>query len=186
MVGSDDAAMSPSGRSNERTVVVAGLAIELRTRPTQSGSRMAFLTLDDRTARMEIRIFSKIYTQFEALLAVDKVLVVQGTLGFDDYSGSMRMNANCIYDIDAAREVYARKLMLDIDELKAGNGFIHSLETVLKPFCDGQCPVGLSYHSSTAHASITLGEEWRVHPTDELIHRLKDLTGEEQVKVVYK
>ena len=184
--GLDESATSGTGRNNDRIVVVAGLAIELRTRPTQRGTRMAFLTLDDRTARMEIRVFSKIYEQYEALLAVDKVLIVQGSLGFDDYSGSMRMNAECIYDIDAAREVYAKQLILDVNALKAGNGFIHTLENILKPFCDGQCPVGLNYRAESANTKITLGEKWRVHPTDELIHRLKDLTGDEQVRVVYK
>lgn len=184
--GADENALPAGGRNNDRTVVVAGLAIEIRTRPTQSGSRMAFLTLDDRTARMEIRVFSKVYSQYEALLAVDRVLIVQGSLGFDDYSGSIRMNAECIYDIDTAREVYARKLLLDVNAQKAGNGFIHSLENILKPFCNGQCPVGLNYHAASANASITLGEAWRVHPTDELIHRLKDLTGEEHVRVLYK
>jgi DNA polymerase-3 subunit alpha len=32
---------------------------------------------------------------------------------------------------------------------------------------------------------MTLGEEWRVHPTDELLHRLRELAGESQVRVVY-
>ena len=186
-LGSSDvpASQSGSGRNAERQVVVAGLAIELRTRPMQNGSRMAFLTLDDRTARMEIRIFSKIFSRYEALLAKDKILVVQGALGLDDYSGSMRMNADCIYDIDQAREVYARQLLLDVDMDKAGNGFVSSLESILKPFCDGQCLVGVSYQTKTARASLMLGDAWRVHPTDELLHRLKELAGEERVRVMY-
>ena len=36
-----------------------------------------------------------------------------------------------------------------------------------------------------AHIS-TLGEEWWVHPTDELLHRLRELAGESQVRVIYK
>ena len=173
-------------RGQEKTVVLAGLVVEFRTRNTQSGSRMAFITLDDRSARMEIRIFSKVFEQYRALLANDKVLVVQGTLAFDDFSGSMRLNANKIYEIDQAREVYAKRLVLDIGEKKAGNGFITSLADILSPFCEGGCPVGIQYRGASAQAHITLGEQWWVHPTDELLHRLRELAGGSQVKVVYK
>ena len=172
-------------RGKEKTVVLAGLVVELRTRNTQSGSRMAFVTLDDRTARMEIRVFSRVFEQYRALLANDKVLVVQGSLAFDDFSGSMRLNANRIYEIDQAREVYARRLVVSIGALKAGNGFVKSLAAVLTPFCEGNCPVGIQYQNGKAQAHITLGEEWRVHPTDELLHRLRELAGDSQVKVMY-
>jgi DNA polymerase-3 subunit alpha len=118
-------------------------------------------------------------------LANDKVLVVQGTLAFDDFSGSMRLNANKIYEIDQAREVYARRLVVSVGGQKAGNGFVKSLAAVLTPYCDGSCPVGIHYHNGAAQAHMTLGDEWRVHPTDELLHRLRELAGEHQVKVVY-
>jgi len=172
-------------RGREKNVVLAGLVVELRTRNTQSGGRMAFVTLDDRTARMEIRVFSRVFDQYRALLANDKVLVVQGTLGFDDFSGSMRLNANKIYEIDQAREIYARRLVVSIGAQKAGNGFVKSLAAALGPYCDGSCPVGIQYHNGSAQAHITLGDEWRVHPTDELLHRLRELAGDRQVTVMY-
>jgi DNA polymerase-3 subunit alpha len=172
-------------RGKEKAVVLAGLVVELRTRNTQSGGRMAFVTLDDRTARMEIRVFSRVFEQYRALLANDKVLVVQGSLAFDDFSGSMRLNANKIYDIDQAREVYARRLIVSVGAQKAGNGFVKSLAAVLTPYCEGSCPVGIQYQNGAAQAHITLGDEWRVHPTDELLHRLRELAGESQVTVMY-
>jgi len=172
-------------RGNEKTIVLAGLVVELRTRNTQSGGRMAFLTLDDRTARMEIRVFSKVFDQYRALMSNDTILVVQGTLAFDDFSGSMRVNANKIFDVDQAREIYARRLVVSIGAQKAGNGFVGSLADVLTPYREGNCPVGIQYRGPTAQAHMTLGEEWRVHPTDELLHRLRELAGESQVRVVY-
>jgi DNA polymerase-3 subunit alpha len=172
-------------RTQERTVVVAGLVVELRTRNTQSGARMAFVMLDDRSARMEIRVFSKVFEQYRTLLAIDKVLVVQGTLGFDEFSASMRLNAERVYEIDQAREVYAKRLVVDLAEPGVGNGFVSSLASVLSPFCEGSCPVGIRYVGSAAQAHMTLGADWRVHPTDELLHRLRELAGDGHVRVVY-
>ncbi len=174
------------GRSNERTVVMAGLVVDIRTRVTQSGARMAFLTLDDRSARMEVRVFTKVFEQYRALLAKDKVLVVQGGLGMDDYSGEMRMTVDHVYDIDQAREQYAKRLVVGVESGQAGNGFVRHLQGVLTPFREGACPVWIDYRNERATAQIPLSAEWRVHPTDELIHRLRELTGEERVRVEYK
>ncbi|HHO68647.1 MAG TPA: DNA polymerase III subunit alpha, partial [Gammaproteobacteria bacterium] len=174
---------APRGQKNERSVVVAGLVVDLRTRSTQSGARMAFVTLDDRTARMEIRVFSRVFEQYRALLANDRLLVVQGTLAWDDYSGGMRLTADSLYDVDQARETFARGLMVGVEAKQAGNGFVRSLADVLEPFCEGSCPVRISYTGDGARAQMTLGEKWRVHPTDELLHRLRELAGEERVRV---
>ena len=182
----DSTASGSRQRGKDRSVVIAGLVVEFRTRPTQSGGRMAFLTLDDGTGRMEMRLFTRVFEQHQAILANDKVLVVQGTLAHDDYTDSMRLNAEKIFEMDQAREVFARRLVLDVGARKAGNGFMKSLAGVLSPFREGNCPVGIQYHGDVAQAHLTLGDEWRVHPTDELLNRLRELAGEEQVRVVYK
>ncbi len=174
------------GRGRDRQITVAGLVVDLRTRNTQSGTRMAFVTLDDRTARMEIRLFSRIYDQYQALLANDKVLVIEGSLSFDDFSGSMRMNADKVHEIDEAREIYARRVVLEVSNEKAGNGFMRSLASALTPFRGGSCPLGIRYQGGSAQAQLTLGEDWYIHPTDELLHRLRELAGDARVHVVYK
>jgi DNA polymerase-3 subunit alpha len=174
------------GRSKDRSVVMAGLVVDLRTRVTQSGARMAFLTLDDRSARMEVRVFTKVFEQYRALLAKDRVLVVQGGLGLDDYSGELRMTVEHVFDIDQARERFAKRLVLNLEASRAGNGFMRHLEEILSPFREGACPVLIDYRNAKASVQIPLGADWRVHPTDELLHRLRELGGEQQVRVEYQ
>jgi DNA polymerase-3 subunit alpha len=45
--------------------------------------------------------------------------------------------------------------------------------------------VCIDYLGSEAQARVALGEEWAVHPTDELLHRLRDLAGQDCVQVEY-
>ena len=45
--------------------------------------------------------------------------------------------------------------------------------------------MSLAYLRDGARAEIALGAAWRVHPTDELIHRLKEVMGDAQVRMVY-
>jgi DNA polymerase-3 subunit alpha len=171
--------------SKEQSVVLAGLVVGLRTLQTQRGGRMAFVTLDDRSARAEIAVFSEAYTQYRHLLLKDKLLVVEGSLSPDDYTGGYRVSANRVLDIDQARAVYAKRLLIDLDAQHAGNGFISALQAALTPFRAGPCPVLLDFNRNDATAQILLGQEWRVHPTDELLQRLGDLVGAAHVRVEF-
>jgi DNA polymerase-3 subunit alpha len=169
----------------ERQVIIAGLVMTMRIRKTARGGRIAFLTLDDHTARIDVRIFSEVFERSQALLGKDKVLVIQGVLGMDDYSGGLQVTAQAIYDINQARENYARRVVVGVESRQARNGFMRSLAEILQPFREGHCRICIDYRGGTASARVALGDDWTVHPTDELLHRLQELAGEERVAVEY-
>ena len=169
----------------DQNITVAGLVVAMRTMNTKRGDRIAFITLDDRTGRLELAIFSEAYNQHRDLIAKDRLLVVEGEVSLDDYTGGLKMSANKLYDIDHAREAFARQLVLKVDQQKAGNGFVRGLSEVLGPYREGHCPVRVDYQQAGATAQIQLGAGWRVRPTDELIRRLDELVGREQIRVEY-
>ncbi len=175
--------IQPSRDKQEQTV--AGLVVALQTRNTKSGGRIGFLTLDDRSGRLEVAAFTDVYAQFQHLIGKDRLLVIKGPVAEDDYSGGLRLRATQIYDIDQARENYSRQLIIRIPADKAGNGFVESLERVLTPFKNGQCPVCIDYQRADLSTRLLLGEEWRIHPTDELLLQLRKLAGNEQVELLY-
>jgi len=45
--------------------------------------------------------------------------------------------------------------------------------------------VVIDYLRPDARVELPLGQDWRVHPTDELLHRLRELAGEQDVEIVY-
>ena len=141
------------------------------------GDKMAFLTLDDRSGRMEMAVFSEEFNANRENLAKDKLIVASVEISIDDYSGGFKMRAKEIYDISQARERFAKNLMVTVDNNHAANGFINDLQRVLTPFKEGSCPVVVDYHKDDASAEIPLGQEWHVHPTDELLNRLRETMG---------
>jgi DNA polymerase-3 subunit alpha len=171
--------------NGERAVTIAGLVMNMRIRKTQRGGKIAFLTLDDNTARLEVRVFPEVYDRYQAMLGKDKVLVIQGGYGLDDYSGGYQVTAQSIHDINQARELFARRVVVGVESVLAGNGFVGSLADILQPFRKGQCRVCIDYAGGDASARVVLGDDWTVHPTDELLHRLRDLAGKDRVQVEY-
>ncbi|WP_290650226.1 DNA polymerase III subunit alpha [Aquisalimonas sp.] len=169
----------------EKSVVTAGLVMSLRVRTTQSGNKMGFLVLDDRTGRIEVSLFTEAFRKYGALLGKDKLLVVEGALSYDDFSDAWRVSAEKVHEIGDLREVYARCLVVRMSSSQLGNGALEHLEEALTPFREGQCPVWLDYQRPDSRALLRFGNAWRVRPTDELIKRLDGLSGEGNVRIEY-
>ncbi len=171
--------------SQDRKVVVAGLVVATRTMRTRRGDRMMFLTLDDRSGRLELAVFSQLYARYRDLLVKDNLLVVSGGVSVDEYTGGFKMSAEEIYNISQARAALASKLVVDIDAELAQNGFIEELKKILEPVSRGRCPVYLNYQSAVAQAEIALGEAWKIDPSDQVLDSLSQMAGADSVHVIY-
>ncbi|MEN8170880.1 MAG: DNA polymerase III subunit alpha [Pseudomonadota bacterium] len=169
-----------------KTMTIAGLIIGIRTRPTKKGDKIAFVTIDDRSARIDVNFFTKEYARFHELLGKDRIIVCSGEVRHDDYAGGLVMGVQEAYDMERAREVYAKCLHLKLPQGQALNGFVTDLDRVLAPFREGGTPILLDYHNEQGQAQVMLGEQWRVRPSDELLSRLRQLLGEAQVALKYR
>ncbi len=175
------------GKSDTR---LAGLLIGMRTRLDRKGRMMGFATLDDKSARVDVAIYSETFETYRDLLKGDEVLIVEGSARMDGYSGMLSITADKLLSMEQARENFARCLMLDWDSVHSveqGHDFVHKLQEIMQPFSGGQCMVVANYLASSAKASVQLGDAWRVHPTDELITRLQKLIGrDDAVNIKYR
>ncbi len=181
---STDSTQSLKGTREQQKVVVAGLISSIRTRNTQAG-RGAFITLDDQSGRLEVGVFGDDYRHYTNLLSKDKLLIVEGSLGMDDFTGNVRLRAKEIWDIDQARTHYAKRIDIKLADQVSSSGLIRDLREALEPFREGPCPVRVDYANSKASVHLVLGEDWRVLPTDQLLQRLRDLKMVQRAQVIY-
>ncbi|MDZ7787054.1 MAG: DNA polymerase III subunit alpha [Halofilum sp. (in: g-proteobacteria)] len=172
-------------RGEDRNEVFAGLVNAFRTKNTSTG-KMGFATIDDKSTRVEVKIGPELLQRRHNSIVRDRVLVVEGQLAYDDFNGGYQINAREIYSIDDARERFARRLRLHVNGSAAGNGFIDHLRDTLRPFREGHTPIAVEYQGPSASARLNLGEDWQIHPTDELLHRLRQLTDEGAVEIEYQ
>ncbi|PSW01705.1 DNA polymerase III subunit alpha [Photobacterium lipolyticum] len=171
--------------SRDKIASVAGLVIAARVMTTKRGTRIGLMTLDDRSGRMEVMLFSDALERYLDLLEKDKILVVSGQVSFDDFNGGLKMSAREVLDISEAREKHLRGLAISVTEKQVDEQFFARFSQVLEPHRAGTVPVNVYYQRSNARAKLTLGTEWRITPTDQLILDLKALLGEKQVELEF-
>jgi DNA polymerase III subunit alpha len=164
---------------SRRDVVVGGLVVDMRRR----GNRVT-LVLDDRSGRLEVTLFEEAWQQCQHVVAKDAIVFAEGNLRFDDFIDDWRLTAKRVVDLDSAMSERARRLLLRC-ERSGGGGFVAELQHALEPFRGGRCPVMMVYRGPSAAARLELGEQWRIRPSLELLHRLGGLLGPDNVRLEY-
>ncbi|MCG6415184.1 DNA polymerase III subunit alpha [Vibrio fluvialis] len=169
----------------DQSLTVAGLVIAARVMTTKRGNRIGLMTLDDRSGRMEVMLFSDALDRYAELLEKDKILVISGQVSFDDFNGGLKMSAREVMDLGSAREKYARGLSISIEQSQINEQFFERFSQILEPHRAGTVPVNVYYQRPDARARLTLGTEWRVTPSDTLLDELKQLLGNDQVELEF-
>ncbi|MCK8082680.1 DNA polymerase III subunit alpha [Vibrio sp. 1CM24A] len=169
----------------DQSLTIAGLVIAARVMTTKRGTRIGLMTLDDRSGRMEVMLFSDALDRYAELLEKDKIVVVSGQVSFDDFNGGLKMSAREVMDLGSAREKYARGVSISIDQSQINGQFFERFSQILEPYRAGTVPVNVYYQRADARARLTLGTEWRVTPSDTLLDELKQLLGNSQVELEF-
>ena len=135
---------------------------------------------------MDITLFSEALERYENLLVQDKVLVVTGQVSFDDFSGGLKMSAREVMEIADARARYARGIRLSVEKTQITGDFFQRFSEIMQPWRAGVCPVQVCYRKPGVQASLQLGTEWRVTPTDQLLDDLRMLLGKQSVDLMFE
>jgi DNA polymerase III subunit alpha len=175
-----DRPMEPVRFGGGKPVTVAGLIDEVKKRGPRT-----ILNLDDRTGRLEVTLFEDVFQRYRDLVSKDALVLVEGSLRFDEFSDSWRLSARKITELDKVREQQARRVVLKWPPRPDPAPLLGRLADILTPFRGGPCPITVEYAGSGACGALTLGTEWSVRASRELLEKLETLVGRGGVQVVY-
>ena len=175
--------VNPTPRGQVTTVV--GLVLSAKVITTKRGNRIGICTLDDRSGRLDIMLFSDALDKYQHLLEKDSILIATGQVSFDDFNGGNKMTVRELMDISEAREKYARGLAISLSDKQINDQLLNRLRSTLEPHRSGTIPVHLYYQKDDARAKLKFGVVWRVTPVDALLNSLRTLLGNEQVELEF-
>lgn len=176
------AELQPTRRGQNTTV--AGLLMGHRIMKGARGSR-AFLTIDDRTARVEVTVFSEVLEQVRPLLSSDSVLVIEGEVSMDEYAGMLKVVAKSIQPLVDARTRLSKGLELTVPVALGLRG-VHDLTEWLQTQRQAEgAMLRFRVQHPAAQATLLGSEQWRVKLTDPLLRGLRQRLGHDSVRVLY-
>jgi len=160
--------------------MLAGVIHGVQVRNSRRG-RMAILTLDDATARVEVVVYGELFQAKRAMIQEDQVIVVRGKVFPDEFSGGLRITADDLMDLAEVRSAHARLLRLSIN----GQADSAKLKSLLAQYSGGKCQVAIRYRNAKGECDIRLPETCRVKVSAPLLDSLAQWLDEKNVEVVY-
>jgi DNA polymerase III subunit alpha len=168
--------------------LLAGIVGELRVVNGQRG-RVALFRLDDKSEPIEAVANEELLDANRELLKDDELVIVQGKVQPDRFSGGLRLNVQQVWDLAGARCRFGRHLRVAV------NGTVPPIGELLRDFPPrrlasehGETLQGLGVRlvlqRERAVAEVDLGEDARFFPTDRALASWRVATHGE-ASVVY-
>ena len=169
--------------------LLAGIVNDPRVANGARG-RVLIFKLDDGSEAIEAVANEDMFAEHRELMQEDALLIVQGKVQPDRFSGGLRLNVNQVWDLSEARARFGRHLAVDLnggvppvaDVLRLWPA--RSVQTEQGPVRQGLV-VRLKLQRSGATAELDLGEEARFWPCDEALGRWRSLAHGSAV-IVYE
>jgi DNA polymerase-3 subunit alpha len=179
-------------RAEKGKQLVAGLVVSVRTMRSRRGGDLCFLVIDDRSGRIEASLFTDTFDSYRSRIVKDAILLLEGEVQPDDYTGALKLKVEKVYTMEEARARFSRALLLDLCARSAPDDLPARLKRCLEPHLQNGagCPVAVLYQTGDAaghmaRGRILLGPDWQVRPSEDLLARLRSEFGDERVTLTY-
>jgi DNA polymerase-3 subunit alpha len=169
--------LEPSREPRMLTGMIAGL----RTQMTQRGKLM-IVTLDDGTAVVEVTVYNDLFEPNRHMFKEDELLIVQGKVSEDRFNGGLRISAEKVMDLGAARIAHGQRMHVMLKKPTE----VHVIREIIKPHVSANgLALAFTYQNKDAECELVLGDVWRVNPSDALQIALSSTMGLNSVSIEY-
>ena len=166
-----------SGWRPELDIVVAGQVVTMR----KKGDSQMFVQIEDGRGRLECAFFGATYSEFAALIARDRLLVIQGGLREDAFSGGFALKVQRCWDYAQVCPRHAQRLSLRLDLRVPGTW--QRVEALLAKHRPGQTPLRLDLLRAGVAGTLDLNGTQSVRVDAHLPGSLRAQPGVRAVKL---
>jgi DNA polymerase-3 subunit alpha len=171
-------------RQKDQQTRVCGLVVDMRTRNGFNG-REAFVTLDDRSGRIEVRLVPKMFQEIEEIVKKDLIWVVDGGIAFDNFNNGIKIRAAKVQLLENYRLEHARALHITLNG--SAEPIIEKLIEDLDPHQSGGA-LPVIFHMQRANYAYQLKTrgQWSVVPSEACLLSLEKVLDKDAFYLEYQ
>jgi len=158
---------------------VAGQVVGLR----KKGDSQMFVQIEDGRGRLECAFFAETYNEFAQLIARDRLLIVQGGLREDAFSGGFALKAQRCWDYSQLCAKHAQRLSLRLDLRVPGTW--SRVDALLAKHRPGSTPLRLDLLREGVAGMLDLNGTHSIRVDADLPGALRSQPGVRTVKLAF-
>ena len=173
--------MNDANDPSKRNMIIAGMISECKVILTKKGDKMAFVTFEDLSGKIECLFFPRVYAEFQELLAQDEPLLLNGVVNLAEDPKKFFPNKVSLLKGESDDRVTSVRVNVPIHHLNA-----HSL-TQLKQIVlsyRGSVPVHFVFETDEGRARMQLDDTFLVSPSPQMAAKLNELLNTNSVSFI--
>jgi DNA polymerase III subunit alpha len=157
--------------------LLAGIAASVRVQIGKRG-KVAYVMLDDGSAKVEVAVFSEVLERARAWLKEDELIVIAGKVRNDEYSGGLRVSAEEVWNLEEARVRFGKAIQITCISSISTTILKAVLSLHLKP---SGLPLSVLGKVENSSYKLSFPSQWHINPSEAFY---KDIAKIPDVKLV--
>ncbi|ADW18546.1 DNA polymerase III, alpha subunit [Desulfobulbus propionicus DSM 2032] len=164
-----------------QAVRIGGLIASYKEHKSKKGDRMAFTTLEDMSASIEVIVFPSTFAECAELLTSEQPLVVLGTVQQGERGA--KVVAQEVKTLTGALEHYTERAVITLRAAATSRQHMLELKELLYQH-HGATPVMLTLHfDNRGEVDIQVLKDMSIRPSSDLFHKITRLCGPRSLAV---
>lgn len=166
---------------SKRNMVIAGIVSEMKAILTKKGERMAFVTLEDLSGKIECIVFPKVYNEHFELLQTDEPLVMTGVASLSEDPKKFFPNKIQLLKDESEQRVTSVRICVDTENIND-----HSLPKLKQLLLSyrGSVPTHLILTAPEGRVKLDLDDNYMVNPTPQMAAKINELLNNNSVSFI--
>ncbi|MGE3611402.1 MAG: DNA polymerase III subunit alpha [Bacteriovoracaceae bacterium] len=173
--------MGDENDPSKRSMVIAGMISESKVIVTKKGDKMAFVTLEDLTGKIECLFFPRIFAEYQQFLTMDEPLILYGVVNLAEDPKKFYPNKVGLLKDESDNRVTSVRVNVPLEHLHT-----HSLSQVKQILLSyrGSVPIHFVFETSSGRARMPLDDNFLVSPSPQMAAKINELLNTNSVSFI--
>ncbi len=166
---------------SKRSMVIAGMVSESKVILTKKGDKMAFVTFEDLSGKIECLFFPKVFAEYQQFLTGDDPLILNGVVNLAEDPKKFYPNKISYLKDESDDRVTSVRVNVPVSHLNP-----HSLSQMKQILLSyrGSVPIHFIFETSEGRARMQLDDNFLVSPSPQMVAKLNELLNTNSVSLI--
>ncbi len=165
----------------KRTMVIAGMISEAKIIMTKKGDKMAFVTFEDLTGKIECLFFPKVFAEYQEMLAGDEPLIMHGVVNLAEDPKKFFPNKISFLKDESDDRVTSVRVNVPLQKLNSYS--LSQMKQILLSY-RGAVPIHFIFEGPEGRARLPLDDNYMVNPSPQMAAKINDLLNINSVSFI--
>jgi DNA polymerase-3 subunit alpha len=172
---------SDENNPTRRNIMIAGMISEIKIIMTKKGDKMAVLTFEDLSGKIECLLFPKVYQDFQSFLVPGEALMVSGYVSLTEDPKKIFPQKISYLKDESDERVTSVRVHVPLDKLNS-----YSLGQLKQIFLSyrGAVPVHLIFDANEGRARLPLDDNYLINPSPQMAAKLNEVLSHNSVSFI--